>query len=987
MRKISFSIATMFLTSSILSFASNAVDVTVNHLVGIGGMGSSDGSQNVAQFKYPSDVTIDPKGNIYVLDNNGVRKIDSSNNVTTIYKQSINSGTVFNCGITSDKDSNIWYTDCQKRFLYKLSTTGTLLQTISLPYQQSTWMNGTPSLAAMPDGSILVTLWFDGKLLRVSPNGQVSIYYQNPTGSSCNSYPKPGGSFCPTGVTTSPTGEIYVLNQGSSGNEVLKVNSDSSVTKISSPVNPTVIKYTNGALHIAVGDSSPAQEYRIYKSVSNTSFQLVYSKADDSSRWTTNGFLFIDANNFYVTNYENHLVKKINTSTGNISIIGNSRYGKTDGEVGSATINHPSGITEDSEGNIYFFDFGGVRKISKQGIVSTLYKTQYSTISGLAFYNGRLYFIESNYLKSVDNSGSVQNFVNLNLTGDYPVYDSGGLAVDKSGNFYVLMYKNNDYSSKYIRKFSSTGQFINLNINIPANSEFKYLIDSSDNIYIANSNQIKKYQLSNLDSSTYVGSYSGYGANLALSSLGELYVFSRDQYNSILNVYKPGGIVENIINGESESSVDQGSKSGFGNVSGLLISGTNLAYVSDSDNNSIRTIKISASTPANNNSTSNGNSSSNTSVILRKPRDNNSWTRPANLLQGLSEVRYQGYMYNNTGYFTDSATRTLVTSTLSSRLPIWSDTTDMGVNVSMWWGGYFIPDVTGTWDFQITSDDASFMWIGKDAVASYANGFANAFIALPDDHPPQVKSNSIFLEADKIYPIRIQYGNYAGPTGTFKLEVKSPAYKSAWDTNLEGLIWHSDFSNKEDCGNYGISYLLAAKLGYGVVDVPACVNNPAKIYGNSSSASKPVSPTLKNISISGNTINLSVNISTGSNKPDKVYILVPQLNVGQGSPTANGKINGNTATWSIPITDEAFGKTAQIQIISSKDGLESSPLQKSLAIPSKNVKTSSSKVSAPVVKKPTIPIPQKTTSTQTVICKKGTQARTFAGKTCPPGWK
>ena len=77
----------------------------------------------------------------------------------------------------------------------------------------------------------------------------------------------------------------------------------------------------------------------------------------------------------------------------------------------------------------------------------------------------------------------------------------------------------------------------------------------------------------------------------------------------------------------------------------------------------------------------------------------------------------------------------------------------------MWWGGYFIPDETGVWDFQLTSDDAAFMWIGNPAVSAYGNGFANAFISLPGTHPAETKTNSISLKANQIYPFRIQYGN------------------------------------------------------------------------------------------------------------------------------------------------------------------------------------------------------------------------------------
>lgn len=344
-----------------------------------------------------------------------------------------------------------------------------------------------------------------------------------------------------------------------------------------------------------------------------------------------------------------------------------------------------------------------------------------------------------------------------------------------------------------------------------------------------------------------------------------------------------------------------------------------------------------------------------------------------NLQAGLSSVKYTGYFDDVPSFFNDDRSKRISAgSTPSSQLPIFNNTDSMGSNISYYWGGYFIPDESGKWDFQITSDDAAFLWIGNVAVSAYWGGYATALIAIPGAHPPQTKNRSIELEANKIYPFRIFYGNAAG-TGSFKLEVMPPSFKTEWDINLEGLIWHSNFLNREECTNFGISYLLSAKLGYEIVNVPLCKNNPAKIFDKNSPEYKPDTPLLDKLQIANNKINLTVNIGSGYNSPDKVFILSPALGLNKNN--SMGKISGSSATFSLPIIESAAGKSPTIQVISSRNGVESSPFVRLIKIPvAQKVQNN---IKAAVKPTPTI---------KTVICKKGAQTRTFAGKSCPPGW-
>jgi hypothetical protein len=333
----------------------------------------------------------------------------------------------------------------------------------------------------------------------------------------------------------------------------------------------------------------------------------------------------------------------------------------------------------------------------------------------------------------------------------------------------------------------------------------------------------------------------------------------------------------------------------------------------------------------------------------RTARPNSSWTRPTTLLTGLSEVRQRGYFNDNTQFFA-SAPEISRGRTSANSLPIWQDSLSISPSegVSIWWGGYFIPDESGTWDFQLTSDDASFLWIGTNAVTNYSSGWSNALIALPGSHPPSVQSNSLYLEKDKVYPMRIQYGNNGGTYGTFKFEVRAPSYKTAWDTNLEGLIWSSDYSDLEDCTNFGISYTLSQKLGYGTFDVPGCKNNPAKMLSGSSLTSPTPKPTASSnaektrvsapkfsaVTFSGNKMNINVNIGSSSNsRPDKVYLVAPKLGITANNPS-EAKILGNTASWTITLNSLLSGESIPLEVVSEKDGVTSETLTGAYQAPS-----------------------------------------------------
>jgi hypothetical protein len=118
---------------------------------------------------------------------------------------------------------------------------------------------------------------------------------------------------------------------------------------------------------------------------------------------------------------------------------------------------------------------------------------------------------------------------------------------------------------------------------------------------------------------------------------------------------------------------------------------------------------------------------------------------------GIRKVTYTGYHEDNVA-FTNTATATA--STTANNFTIAS----IAENTTVLYTGYLLATYTGTWTFTITSDDASYLWIGSTAVTGYTTGneLAGASWSGPG-------TGTISLTAGEYYPIRVLYGN--GPSG------------------------------------------------------------------------------------------------------------------------------------------------------------------------------------------------------------------------------
>jgi hypothetical protein len=97
--------------------------------------------------------------------------------------------------------------------------------------------------------------------------------------------------------------------------------------------------------------------------------------------------------------------------------------------------------------------------------------------------------------------------------------------------------------------------------------------------------------------------------------------------------------------------------------------------------------------------------------------------------------------------------------------------------------GYFLAPTTDTYTFYTNTDDASYMWIGPDAITGYTH--TNAVVKNGGLHGPVEVSGTVAMTANIYYPFRVMFGNLTGPgTMTVSWASSTQAKTSTWTGKL-----------------------------------------------------------------------------------------------------------------------------------------------------------------------------------------------------------
>jgi sugar lactone lactonase YvrE len=625
---------------------------TMTLVAGTGRMGySGDGGPAAkAQFNNPQGVAVDYKGNIYVSDtgNNVVRIITSDGNINLFagYVPYSTPTAGYNgdggpansaqlqlpVGIAADLAGNIYIADSANNVIRKVTTDGTINTIAGLgPTSAGFSGDGAAATAANLDGPLDVAVDKDGvvyiadtnnaNVRRITTDGNISTYAGS-TAIVSNAitlkfgYSGDGGGATlaqlagPAGVAVDSSGNLYIATYAD--NRVRKVDSKNQITTyagnsgygFAGDGGPALNAQLSSPRGIAVDSSGNVYladrwNNRIRKIAGGTlstiagngqgNFGGDYGSATTAQLSAPDGVAVDKSGNIYISDFVNNRVRMV-TPSGTISTIagnGNSGFGGDGGAAASAQLSQPAGLVVDSGGNLYIADSnnGVVRKVTPAGVISTVAGT-----GGVMGYSG-------------DNGQATS----AKLMAPF------GLALDSAGNLYIADFygwiRKVNAATGVITTIAGNGSAGYSGDGGPATSAqfwnpLGVAVDSSGNVYIADSNNGAIRMVSNGIISTIAGngtlSYMGDGglaskaqfsqvSSVAVDAQGNVYV--GDTSNNAIRLFPLNGIVTTIAGNGTQGYMGDGGTSTvaeLNNPTAVAVTSAGNVYVADTANNSVR---------------------------------------------------------------------------------------------------------------------------------------------------------------------------------------------------------------------------------------------------------------------------------------------------------------------------------------------------------------------------------------------------------------
>jgi uncharacterized protein (TIGR03437 family) len=409
-------------------------------------------------------------------------------------------------------------------------------------------------------------------------------------------------SLSPVYVAADPAGNLFFVDQ----NTILRLDATTGIlTRVAG----------NGTTGFS-GDNGPA-----------TSAQLYFPT----------GIAVDSAGDLYIADTRNNLIRKV--ANGVITIVAGNGFEGFTGDNGPATaarLANPQGVAVDSAGNLYIADIGNyrIRKVSN-GVITTVAGNGTAGFSGdngpatnaqlsgpisvAVDSSGNFYIPDNNRIRKVA-SGMITTVAGNGTQGfsgdngpatSAQLIDPEGIVVDSAGNLYFADGDNNR-----IRKVSNgvistvagngtqgfggdNGAAVNAQLNFPHG----VAIDSTSNLYIADSGNSRIRKVANGVITTVAGGGTLVGDNgpttsaqlgdpsgVALDSSGNLYV-ADGVSNRIWEV--SNGVVTAVAgNGTKGFSGDNGpaTSAQLNSPISVAVDTAGNLYIADGNNNRVRKV-------------------------------------------------------------------------------------------------------------------------------------------------------------------------------------------------------------------------------------------------------------------------------------------------------------------------------------------------------------------------------------------------------------
>ena len=411
--------------------------------------------------------------------------------------------------------------------------------------------NGPAGVAVDSAGNVYVADTGNHTIRKVTPDGSVTTLAGTATfRGSVDGRGSAARFYEPRGIAVDSSGNVYVADTGN--HVVRRITADGVVSTIAG---------LPGVSGSADGTGAAAR------------FNFPRGVAVDGS------------GNIWVTDYENHTIRRISPSGQVLTVAGLvGDFGHTDGTGPSARFGYPSGVTVDGAGNAYVVD-DVVRKITPGGVVTT-----FAGVKGL--------------IGSADGVGTAAFF-----------FSPEGICADREGNLFVT-----DTGNHTIRKITPSAVVSTLagQAGLPGsadgatttarfNASTAIAVDGAGNLYVADTGNSSVRRVASNGVVSTLSAHGGSGSadgigdiarfsgprGLALDGSGNIYV--ADAFNHTIRKVDSAGNVSTLAGtaGLSGASDGTGPTARFKYPSGVAVDGAGTVYVADMGNHTIRRISVS----------------------------------------------------------------------------------------------------------------------------------------------------------------------------------------------------------------------------------------------------------------------------------------------------------------------------------------------------------------------------------------------------------
>jgi len=448
------------------------VDVagTITTAAGTGAPGFSGdgGPATAAQLRYPSGVTVDTSGNLFIADagNNRIGKVDTGGTITTV----VGTGGAGFSGdggpassarlkgpvrVAVDATGNLFIADTGNNRIRMVNAAGTIttaagtgLPTVGGDGGPATRaeLNYPSGLAMDSAGNLIIGDAFNQRIRKVDAAGTITTVAGTGTagfsgdGGPATSAELFNGFVQPSGVAADMGGNLSIADVGNQ--RIRKVDLAGTIRSIAGTGTPGFS-----------GDGGQA-----------TTAQLFYPA----------GVALDPSGNLFIADTNNCSIRMIDPAGVITTVAGNGTVGSS-GDGGPATgaqLGYPSGVALDASGNLFIADAGNnrIRKVDSGGTITTVVGTgsagfsgdggpgvsaQLNSPSGMAVdTRGNLFLADAgnNRIRKVDSGGTITTIAGVGTTGfsgdggpasSAQLNNPSGVVLDATGNLFIADSGNN----------------------------------------------------------------------------------------------------------------------------------------------------------------------------------------------------------------------------------------------------------------------------------------------------------------------------------------------------------------------------------------------------------------------------------------------------------------------------------------------------------------------------------------------------------------